>query len=223
MQKQFNLILTNRWRTTLVVLATVVLFILGLFGAGLLFERWHWLGIGTALLVAGIIIFLPEILGRRFSTELVVVTIDDTGFTVQPELPSLPRRIAFADIDSYYFDLNNDFNVRPRHGAKLVLHLNAKIHPQGLAPLHAMGRHFEAAVAQYQQLPTSQPIRRLSFFSRAVATFWLVVFAGLVAWLGYRTKWPAASEGDWGVFILLGLSFAVYALQWYHARRETLG
>lgn len=225
MQKQFNLILTNYWKSTLSAVASIGFFMLGLASDVLLINYFHLPGIGLVLFVLVLLgtVFLSEILARKFSVDSALVTIDDAGLSVQRGAASPPRRIAFADIDSYYFDLINDFHVQPRHGQKLKLHLNQRIHPQGLGPFMEMRQHFEYTVAKYQALPGVPPIRRLTFFSRPVGTFWLVACAGLVAWLGWRAGQPQASEGDWGGFVLTGMGLVVYALLWHRARRKTRG
>jgi hypothetical protein len=192
-----------------------------LVGSAFLLERWFWLGVLMGLAVMAGLVFLPEIIMRRFATDLAVVTIDETSMTVQYGETAVPRRIQFADIATYYTDLNDDFNVQPRHGPKFTLHLNFKIHSQGWLPLQAMQRHFEAAVAEYQrQHPEHPPIRKLGFFNRSLATVWLVAFAALVSWLGWRAWQPFASEGRWGGFLLTGLLFTIYALVWQHERRK---
>ncbi|MCI1189163.1 hypothetical protein MON38_17200 [Hymenobacter sp. DH14] len=221
MEKQFHLTLTNRWKATGLALAFVAATVLLLVGSATLLAHWFWLGVPMGLAVMAGLVFLPEIIMRKLATDFAVVTIDEAGLTVQYGERETSRRINFADIATYYTDLGDDFNVRLHHGPKLVLHLNHKIHPQGWMPLLAMQRHFEMAVAEYQrQRPENLPIRKLGFFNRPLATVWLVVFAVLVGWLGWRAWQPFASEGAWGGFLLTGLLFTIYTLMWQHERRK---
>ena len=222
MEKQFDLILTNRWKATLLIVGVLVLFLLGLAGAAALFDRAHWLGIGMALLLLAGLVFLPEIVARKFSTEHAVARFDDEGLTVDfgPHRPA--RRIEFADMASYHFDLNNDVHVQPRHGPALVLHLNPKIHPQGLGPLWELRQHLAWAVADYQRRqPAAQPIRRRGFFVRPAGTRGLLLGGVLLAWQAWQIRHlPTASEGQWGMLVLTGLLWTGYALTWRHHRQE---
>ncbi|WP_210521720.1 hypothetical protein [Hymenobacter terricola] len=72
-------------------------------------------------------------------------------------------------------------------GRALNLHLNYKLHPQGLRPLLEFQQHFQRAVADYQQgqqgqqgRPCQPLILELGFFSRPIATVVLGLFAILV-------------------------------------------
>lgn len=222
MEKQFDLILTNRWKATLLVVVVLVLFLVGLAGAAALFKLAHWLGIGMALLLLAGLVFLPEIVARKFSAEYAVARFDDAGLTVEFGTPGSVRRIEFADMSSYHFDLNNDVHVQPSHGPALVIHLNPKIHPQGLGPLWNFRQHLDWAVADYQRRqPATQLISKRGFFVRPVATRWLLLGGALLAWqVGHIAYLPTASEGQWGMLVLTGLLWTGYALTWRHHRQE---
>ncbi|UOQ96590.1 hypothetical protein MUN81_15240 [Hymenobacter sp. 5317J-9] len=218
-EKQFNLILTSRWRATLVAFAIVIAFVWLLVGALNVFSESKWLGSGSLIMVISGFVFLPEIIARKFSAKSAVVRIDAEGLSVH-YIPGISRRINFADMAYYYSDLNHDFNVQPHRGGKLILHLNAKLHPHGITPLAVMWQHFEKAVAIYQQQhPENSPIRKLGYFDRPLATFWLVIFAVILVGFGWRAFQPFASEAAWGGFLLGCLGFSVYALLWRRHRK----
>lgn len=219
MERQFNLTLTNRWKATGFVLATIIVFFVLVLLAAWVLAHYLILGfVGMALALGGLI-FMQEYVGRRVAFETAVATIDETGLTVCHNATGAVRHIRFADMASYSTD--DDFIVRPHVGDRLVLHHNFKMHPQGMEAKWAFRQHFQWAVADYQQRhPDQPPIRNLGFFSRPAATFWLAVFAAFVSWLGWRAWQPFAGEGAWGGFLLAGLLFVIYALTWLHYRKQ---
>lgn len=223
MPQQFDLILTNRWKSAVLILAIVVVSLPLMVGAIAVFSNYNrMIGLLAILLAGATFVFLPERLAKRFSSQAAVAIIDDTGLIVQHESTDAVRRINFADMASYSTGINFDFTICPREGKRLKLHLNHKLHPQGLGPMLDMQQHFNWAVADYQrQHPDQPPIPNLGFFDRRGAVVLLVLFAGSIVWLGWRAFQPFASEGVWGGFLFGGLLFTIYALVWQHHRSKT--
>jgi hypothetical protein len=222
MPQQFDLILTNRWKSAVLVLAIAGTSIPLMVGALEVFFNYnHLLGVFAILLWGAAVVFLPERIAKRVSSQATTVIIDDSGITVQDGVTGAGRRIDFADMTSYSTGVNYDFTIRPRAGKYLQLHLNTKLHPQGLGPLLDMQQHFNWAVVDYQRQYPSQPvIPDLGFFGRWAAVFWLCFLAFLMVWLGWRAFQPLADEGIWGGFLLSILGFALYTLLWWHHRTE---
>lgn len=221
MKQRFCLVLTNRWKATGFVLATIVasLAVLGVVG----FVAVHYplpgiVGIGLWFVAMWI---LPERLGKKVAYDLATATMDEEGLTICYDATGAVRRIEFANMVSYSTYYNTGLTVRQRQGRALSLHLNDKLHPQGRGKMWALVQAFENAVAVYQRQHPQQPqIPNLGFLERPAGAFWLAVFAAVVGWLGWRAGQPLASEGTWGGFLFGGLLFTIYALAWRHARKQ---
>ena len=242
MEKQLNLILTNRWKATVLIVGIVVVTLLMLVGIITVFERSKLLGSLLGVIGVGAFALLPERVAKHFSAEHAIVAFDATGITVSYAASGDVRRLEFADVASYYAGLEFDFTIRPRRGEALVFHLNSKLHPRGMGPLVALQQHFDWAASRYNQTqlmappgempyhikhsgvvlplekPAAAPIRKLGFVSQPAGAFWFVVLAGLTVWLGQRALQPNASEGAWGGFIFTGLVLGFYASIWWHER-----
>ncbi|MDQ2794248.1 MAG: hypothetical protein M3Y12_09615 [Bacteroidota bacterium] len=122
---------------------------------------------------------------------------------------------------SYSFPFNEGFTRRLHHSPALKLHLNHRLHLQGLKPLNELTQHFVRAVASYQQRHPSQPIiPEIGFFSRPIATVVLVLFATLLGWEGWRACQAIASKDALGRFFFLGLLFLIYILVWRRHRKQ---
>lgn len=226
MNQQHSLTLTNPWKSTALVVGS-----LGLLGLAVAADfgvvgPYSPLaaGLGVAGLLFGWIFWFVPKMAPRYCAVAAEAVLDAEGLTVQYPTPAATRRIAFADMASYSVLRNEGLTVRPRQGDALKLHLNYKLHPQGLLPLLQFQQGFRAAVADYQRRNPTQPlIQELGFFRRPVATVVLGLSAALVGWLGWRALRPFASEGAWGGFLLTSLLFAVYALLWWHYRSQGRG
>lgn len=221
MQRQFTLTLTKRWKATGVVVGGLAL--LGLVVAAVASTVGRCAPVaslvGVIVLLFGWIFWLMPKAAQRFCAQLAVVTVDEEGLTVRYPATAAVRRIGFAAMASYSFAFGEDFTIRPQQGPALNLHLNHKLHPQGLEPLMEFDQYFQWAVADYQRRhPEQPPILRLGFFNHPLATVLLALFAYLLGWLGWRLTKPAASEGEWGAFLLALLGVTLYALLWHHHR-----
>ncbi len=116
MEKQFNLILTNRWKAAGVVVGSIVL--LGLVAAVVIGTVGRYSPVvagvsGVGLLVGWIFWFIPQA-AHRFCAELAVAVLNEGGLTVHYQATGAVRHIGFADMASYSFAFNEDFTVRPR-------------------------------------------------------------------------------------------------------------
>ena len=158
MKRQFNLILTNRWKATGLVVGGVGLLLLVAAAIIGTVERYSpaaaaLLGIG--LLVSWVFWFIPWA-ALKFCTELVTATVDEDGLTVHYPATGTTRQVRFVDMASYSFPFNEGFTVRANHGPALNLHLNHRLHPQGLELLGELTQYFVRVVASYQQRHPSQ-------------------------------------------------------------------
>ena len=223
MKRQFNLVLTNRWRATGLVVGGIGL--LGLVAAAVIgtVERYSPVAavlLGIGLLFGWVFWFVPRA-ARNFCTELATAIIDEDGLTVHYPATGTTRQVRFVDMASYSFPFNAGFTIRPQRDPAFHLHLNYRLHPQGLKPLGELTQYFVRAVASYQQRHPSQPIiPEVGFFSRPIATVLLIPFAALLGWEGWLTFQTFTSEGTLGRFFFLGLLFAIYALVWWHNRKQ---
>ena len=223
MERQFDVILTNRWKATgLVVSGTGLLVLVAAATIGTV-ERYSPVAaalLGIGLLFGWIFWFIPRA-AQEFCTELATAILDEEGLTVHYPAKGTTRQIRFVDMASYSFPFNEGFTIRPYHGPSLNLHLNHRLHPQGLKPLGEFTQNFVRAVAGYQKRNPNQPlIPEIGFFSRPIATGILVLFAALLGWEGWRTFQAVASKGEWGRLLFLGLLFSVYALAWRNHRKQ---
>ncbi|MBF9140997.1 hypothetical protein [Hymenobacter properus] len=221
MEQRFPLVLTNRWKATSFVLATIVVALATMGLIGFAAALYPLLGIvGLGLWFAGLWV-LPERLGKKVAYSLATATLDETGLTVCYETTGTVQHLAFADMVSYSTYFNSGLTIRPRRGRTLCLHLNSRLHPQGMGKMWALINAFESIVAAYQRQHPQQPqIANLGFLERPAGAFWLVVFATFVGWLGWRAGQPLASEGTWGGFLFASLLLTIYALAWRHARMQ---
>jgi hypothetical protein len=223
-QHQFTLTLTNRWKATGLVVGGIAL--LGLVVAAVIGGLGRYspaaAGLCSAGLLAGWVFWLMPWAAQRYCAETAEAVLDEKGLTVAYPATGIVQHLAYADMASYSFAYNEDCTVRPHHGPALHLHLNHKLHPQGLGPLLAFQQQFQRAVASHQlRHPEQLPIRELGFLLRPVGTVLLVLFGAFVSWLGWRAwQQPMGSESTWGGFLLLALLFAIYALAWAHERRK---
>ena len=223
MAKQFNLTLTNRWKAAGLVVGGIGL--LGLVAAATIGTVERYSPVAAALFSIGLLFswifwFIPRA-AQKFCTELAAAILDEEGLTVHYPAKGTTRKVRFVDMASYSFPFNEGFTIRPHHGPALYLHLNHRLHPQGLKPLGELTQNFVRAVAGYQHRNPNQPfIPEIGFFSRPLATGVLVLFAALLGWEGWRTFHAVASKGEWGRLLLLGLLFSVYALAWRNHRKQ---
>ena len=223
MKRQFNLILTNRWKATGVVVGGIG--VLGIVAAAIVstVDRYPPMAaglLGVGLFIGWVFWLIPQA-AQKFCTELATAILDQEGLTVYYPATGTTRQVRFVDMASYSFPFNEGFTIRPHHGPSLNLRLNHRLHPQGLKPLGELTQHFLRAVASYQQRHPSQPlIPEIGFFSRPIAIVFLVLFAALLGWEGWRVFQTSASEGTWVRFFFLGLLFSIYALVWRQHRKR---
>ena len=222
MDQPFTLTLTDPWKSTALVVGSL-LALLGLAAALLELVGPAWPAVAglscLGLLGGWVFWFIPKTAPRYCALPAMAV-LDADGLTVHYPATETTRYLAFADLASFSVLRNEGLTVRPRQGPALRLHLNYKLHPEGLLPLLQLQEGFRRAVAGYRQRhPGLPPIRELGFLARPGGTVGLVVLAAFVGWLGWRACRPLATEGAWGGFLLLGLLFGAYALAWGQARR----
>ena len=223
MQRQFNLMLTNRWKATGLVVSGIGL--LGLVVAATTSTVERYSPVAATLLIIGVLFgwvfwFIPRA-AQKFCSEAATAILDEEGLTVHYPATGTTRQVRFVDMASYRFPFNGGFAIRPHHGPALNLHLNHRLHPQGLKPLAEFTQHFVRAVASYQQRHPSQPhIPETGFFSRPIATIGLVLFAASLGWQGWQVCQTFASEGKWARFLFTGLLFIVYTLAWRRHRKQ---
>lgn len=222
MERQFNLILTNRWKATgLIVVICVVSISLLLCILGI-FEHHPVVGIVLGIMWVIALAWLPTRIARRFGADSATVVFDEAGMTVSYATTGVVQRLNFIDVASFYEGLSYDFTVQPRQGKALVFHLNEKLHPQGVKRLTRMQRYFRQAIIEYQlRQPDRPPIRRLNFFDSSWATWWLLFFAAMLMWKGWgELQQPIGSESQWGKLALGSLVWGVYAMAWRHYRKR---
>ena len=223
MERQFKLILTNRWKATGLVVGGIGL--LGLAAAAIVGTVERYSPVAAALLGIGLLFgwvfwFIPQA-AQKFCIELATAMLDEEGLTVHYPATETSRQVRFVDMASYNFPFNEGFTIRLRHGSVLNLHLNHRLQPRGMKPSGELKQHFVRAVASYQQRHPSQPlILEIGFFSRPIATVVLVLFAAMLGWEGWQAFQAFASEGAWGRFLFLGLLFSIYALVWRNHRKQ---
>lgn len=132
------------------------------------------------------------------------------------------QHLNFTDVASFYEGLAYDFIIQLQQGKPLTFHLNENLHPQGVTPLLHMQQYFQQAIAGYQlRQPNKAPIRRLSFFDRPWATWWLIFLAALLMWwVWWEIQLPIASESQWGKLAFGSLLWVAYAMAWFHYRKR---
>ena len=114
MKRQFNLILTNRWKATGLVVCSVGL--LGLVAAATISTVERYSSVATALLCIGLLFgwvfwFIPQA-AQKFCTESATAILDEDGLTVYYPATGTTRQVRFVDMASYSFPFNEGFTIR---------------------------------------------------------------------------------------------------------------
>jgi hypothetical protein len=222
MKQQFYLTLTNRWKAIGVMGGCIAL--LGIMAAAVMNTMGRYSPVAAAaidvVLLFGWVLWVMPQAAQRFCAESAVAILNEKGLKVQYMATGTVRRVDFVDMASYSLGFSN-FTIRTQAGPTLNMHLNSRLHPEGLSPMMEFEQCFHRAVASYQRRnPQQPPIQELGFFSRPMSTVILTLLAALAGWEGWRTFRASNSEGAWGKFLFIGLLFAIYALVWHHHRKQ---
>lgn len=224
MKKQFELILTNRLKLFLLLLAGVPLLLVWIKPFDNLLAIFTF---SKGLRMAGFFVVLFAVMYglyrilKKFSGEKTMITISADAVIISSLNSAIEKQIPLSEITTYRHSTYNSDDIlrlKMRDGTRTKLVVSGFFHSGQSEEFAKMVFALETALAHNSRIDGQPALREKTLFEKPISTLLLVLFAAMMIWMSWEqhTQHKRVS----GSLISLWGFFSAYVAAWLVARNR---